>query len=371
MNKVLKAALAAATTMSLFLSNTSLSGVSAASSLLGDLNGDGYRNSTDVMILNNFIHGKVYLSNLGAADVDYDGVISRADKDRLAACNANIINLPTNVGNFSLNANNHLRRYTVHNYQNNSTTSYLLRSPMTQASSTNTYSNILDNRVPATDSSVVQITFNGGKGTGFIVDEHIIATAAHCVYDRNTSSFKANLKAYIGGVSAANAVELNAVEAHVPDSYINTTNGLQMDYALIYVEEDLSQYGMFDLGYPSDQFMDSEATVTVRGYPGYVNGSYANNQLYTSTGIIHNLNDYDGTLFDFQVMTDAYGSSGDSGGPIYMTTFFGGNEYRVVVGIFTSCYDNEADTYMGFGTRITQPLLRFYYNNDQIGCTIS
>lgn len=90
MNKIFKAMVAAATAISLFLPYTSLNNASAASSLLGDLNNDGYRDSIDMAILDNFLHGKVILSNLAAADVDYDGVITRADRDRLAAYNANI-----------------------------------------------------------------------------------------------------------------------------------------------------------------------------------------------------------------------------------------------------------------------------------------
>lgn len=145
------------------------------------------------------------------------------------------------------------------------------------------------------------------------------------------------------------------------------------DYALIYVEEDLSQYGKFYLGVPSDEFMDSRTSITVSGFPGGTqsNPSAFNQALYKSDGIVLNINSYNPNIFSNQIMTNAYTSGGNSGGPIYMNAGPEEDEFRTVIGIHTSggfSYDDNGDLCKReYGTRVTPTLLRFYYDNEYVG----
>ncbi len=159
---------------------------------------------------------------------------------------------------------------------------------------------------------------------------------------------------------------------------MNTDVREMYDYALIYVQEDLSKYGVFDLGVPSDEFMSTEADVTLSGFPAETasNPSAQNQGLYKDTGIVLDIGELADDLLDYQMITNAYASEGDSGGPIYMTNTVNDIEYRTVIGVFSSVgnmdYDNDgAVEHVSYGTRITSSLLRFYCNNEYIGTTLS
>lgn len=102
----------------------------------------------------------------------------------------------------------------------------------------------MDDRVKATDTSVFQI--ESVEGTGFIIDDHIIATAAHCVYNRETKQVIKDLTIDIcGELVAGKSVVLErikAAEIHVPLDFIvnpeliDSTRFISMyDFALIYV----------------------------------------------------------------------------------------------------------------------------------------
>lgn len=240
-----------------------------------------------------------------------------------------------------------------------------------------------DDRVRDTDTSVVQVTPSGG--TGFIIGDNMIATAAHCVYNANTGSFVDNLQIVVRDIPYSNisreVKRCNVVEAHVPLSFMNAAitdddTRSRYDYAIIYVEEDLSEYGIFDLGVPSTEFMGTNTGITISGFPSETasNPSAGNMALYKDTGVIKDISIRDNTIVNHRIMSTAYASGGNSGGPVYMTSTFGGEEYRTVIGIHTSSgycdYDSDGvEERVALGTRITPSLLRFYFNNEYIGNT--
>ncbi|MDE6020129.1 MAG: trypsin-like peptidase domain-containing protein [Ruminococcus sp.] len=371
----------------------------AGTDLLGDVNGDGAIDMVDLLILQNYLLGKCEITRYGAADLDYDSVITMADVSKLSRYLANMIKLPTNINDITIANMDSNRFYVMHNYKTNRNRLYNLKDNVDKFSledGISTYADNIDDRVRATDTSVVQISSIGG--TGFIIGDHLIATAAHCVYNSSTMSFIDDLTVVIRGEPYSNTSRVlatcKAVEAHVPRDFIYdpsiTDPSLitsMYDYALIYVEEDLSEYGKFDLGIPSDEFMNLQPTVTVSGFPdGTQSNPSANNQaLYKADGVMLNTyrytnvdNDYIGNgqkkrnFFDYQVMLNAYTSGGNSGGPIYITSYFAGEEYRTVVGILTSggTFRREGERVAkqtSFGVRTTTSLLRFYYNNNYIG----
>ena len=349
----------------------------AAAWRCGDLNGDGVVNSIDATILQGYLYGRYDITHHGTADLDFDGAITMADLSRLSKYLVGSISLPTTANNITA-PQMESRSYVLHDYRTNSDSYYYLNGNVSVFSEDgiSPYADNIDDRVRATDTSVVQVT---SGGTGFIVDNHVIATAAHCLFNSRTGKFVDDLKIVVRGAPYSNTSKelctCQVVETHIPMSYYNNGDD-NYDYALIYVEEDLSQYGMFDLGVPSDEFMDSETTVITRGYPGDTasNPSADNMALYESVGTVLNLNNCSDEInkFEYRLTASYYTSGGNSGGPIYYT---GGDGIRTVIGIHTGSgyvYRNNEPytTKTAFGTRIIPSLLQFYYNNNFIGSSM-
>ena len=61
----------------------------------------------------------------------------------------------------------------------------------------------------------------------------------------------------------------DAVEVHVPTLYVNGSYSdyNPYDYALIKVNEDLSDYAIFNLGIMNDNFINKQTAVSVTGFP--------------------------------------------------------------------------------------------------------
>lgn len=251
--------------------------------------------------------------------------------------------------------------YGIYNYETQSVSKYVLRAnlPVFDENSAATRSGLIDNRVPDTDVSVVRLQAGGHISSGFIVDNHIIATAAHCVYNYKSKQYLPNMRVDIYDENCTTILKtVYPKEAHVALNFVNNKD-FQYDYALLYVEEDLSEYGIFSLGVAMDDFMTSNSLVTISGFPG----TFGTLKRYKGVG---NIVPISSELADHQIQCTAYSSPGDSGGPIYFEQVFNNETYRVVIGICTT-YGGENF----YGTRITSTLLVFYYNNEKIGSTVS
>lgn len=201
-------------------------------------------------------------------------------------------------------------------------------------------------------------------GSGFVVDSHTIATAAHCVMAREPADPFLNCEPQITTVFVFNGnsdVEItinNIKEIHIPRSYAVDGNS-SYDYALITVEEDLTDYEMFNLGFPLDSITESSATVYVTGFPEKYNDIYEVNTdtkhtMYTGSGAILNIT-------KTSVIHAADSTGGNSGGPIYLSTTFQNKTYYSVIAILTGGGGKQNS-----GTRITTNLLHFYKNNPNI-----
>ena len=149
----------------------------------------------------------------------------------------------------------------------------------------------------------------------------------------------------------------DAVEVHVPTLYVNGSYSdyNPYDYALIKVNQDLSDYAIFNLGIMNDNFINKQTAVSVTGFPKKVNNQEVHNVMYTGTGFIRQSDDNE-LYYDI----DTFG--GNSGGPIYITSTFQGKAYYTVIGIHAY---GDANSYNG-GARITTNLLQFYKNNPYI-----
>lgn len=264
--------------------------------------------------------------------------------------------------------------YCIYNYQTEKVTKYGLNVdlPIYDGNGGTTRAGLIDDRVPDTEVSVVQLASVGG--TGFIIDNHLIATAAHCVYNQTSDTFVSNMRVDIYNENCTTILKtVYPKEAHIPVKYTAYGNNMY-DYALLYVEEDLSQYGMFSLGVAMDDFMTSGETVTVSGFPASTasDPSASCTRRYKADGEIVDMNSSSEDE-NRRIKYSSYTSGGDSGGPVYTTQTFNGKTYHTVIGIHTTgtAYADGSVGEYRFGTRITSTLLVFYYNNEKIGSTLS
>ncbi len=195
----------------------------------------------------------------------------------------------------------------------------------------------------------VRLIMNDGEyvyhGSGFVVDSHTIATAAHCVYNLKIS----NIILFDSDKKRSFA---NPVEYHVPVSYINgekynnNDEKYEYDYALITVEQDLSDYLFYDLAVPLDNY---RSNINVTGFPGDLG------YMCTASGNVTNMNSY-------KVFYDADTNHGESGGPVYIEETFHNQDNDFNCYSVIAIHTNGGNS----GTRITTDLIHFYKQNPNI-----
>lgn len=215
-----------------------------------------------------------------------------------------------------------------------------------------------NNMVRCYDTAVVRI--EEIHGTGFIVGNHVIATAAHCVY--NNSGFLVNNISIVD--SDNNVIDtIQPKYIHIPEMYGRVRN-INYDYALIYVEENLSEYGMFYLGNPLDSYISNQSSVVVAGFPESYPYGYTQDwgMRFKSAGTISSEHTT-GTRLYYNSDT-VYGNSGS---PVFVTegvTYNGTLEqYNTVIAIHTRGDDGENPVYNNSGVRVNSDMLYFYYSN--------
>ena len=375
-----------------------------------DPNGDGNILISDAVLITQYLEGNVSVNNLEKLDFDNDGIISKADAYEIQLYNLELLN-PGTICYPSASTYNGLSSETYHVFDA-STGNHLPYNAYTLFDLNPIPNNInepdapnaaigTDDRIPSWDKSgIVKIISTDGPNTyystGFVIAPHIIATAAHCVFDYEAlipddiSSQKGYVISEVRLFNNNGAHTLNAtpVECHVPWSYISSAyDGHEVnayDYALISVEEDLSDYMCFNLGVGLNSAVTNETNITISGFPVNVNGNtvnnYYNDQMYLGTGSLQEWDDYIGEYWynyfqyndDRMFFYDVDTSGGNSGGPIYVTKHVydkNGNNHQVyydVIGICTSEYTIGNNGIINIGTRINGELLRFYLNNNNI-----
>lgn len=354
-----------------------------------DPNGDGIISLTDCVLIYQYLAGNALPSDLTSLDVDQNGIISVADAHKLEAYDAGYTSILPDA-----NANDPIVpgyassvTYLRHNCSSSSHTSYstyTVNAPSITINQTpDEINTIIDynDMQRDLDTSIIKIDYsNGDSESGFIVGPHTIATAAHCVYDGTQF-----LDMSISVVDTDNSILTTVTPdyLHIPYFYYTASNSntaMCYDYALIYVSEDLSQYGKLKLGVALDQYIEDEGDVYVAGFPN-ANG-YPTGYIGGGSGIrfhaLGNLTNGEGdneigdiTYIDRVLIYDADTYHGEDGGPVYVLESYPHNNSttteKIVVGINTTGFDEEYN-YLGFnkGTRINEELLRFYYQNTHL-----
>lgn len=350
-----------------------------------DPSGNDGVTASDSLYIQKFLAGLFPSYNLNSMDVDMNGIVSEMDSDKILHYLTNrdkplLHDAPANYDTTTL-TNIEERKYRKHKYSSSSSTSYstytVKRPPLSNMQSSD-YDcmpmSIIgeNNMIRDYDTAVVRICNVGG--TGFIIGDHIIATAAHCVYNRGTGAYIDN---NIEIVDENNNVidSFHAESVHVPTEFC-TSSGTVMkenDYALLYVPSvDLSEYGMFSLGVAKDEFVQNSAKqVVVSGFPqeypdGYESGKWGIR--FKAAGSMHPLESNHQLFSEKRLCYDADMAGGDSGGPVYVEEGFVGSDnlwhnYKTVIGINT----HESEYYQcNLGVRITPELLAFYNHNQYL-----
>lgn len=260
---------------------------------------------------------------------------------------------------FSASTGNYLRSYTL--------------DPIPSANNSRKIIGIDEREIDWSKSGVVKIMTEGDYiGTGFVIDDHTIATAAHCVYEQHYICGIELSEILLFDVNGNVTLHATPVEEHIPLGYINANplyseRSATQDYALITVEEDLSDYICFSLGVPLDSVKDNNTVVSVTGFPYEIDGvdepvnTYSRHEMYTGSGIIVDApTDH---LDQLYYSNDT--SSGNSGSPVYVTESRGGRTYYTVIAINVG-YTNLPLYQYNIGMRMTTDLINFYNANDNL-----
>lgn len=371
-----------------------------------DVNRDGVVNIQDVVYHNRCRAGLSYVSDPAILDADGDKIVSAADARFILETvtgngvytsvegNSSVfVSYPT--GLVSTDGQTMTKQYVKHTYKTNTDVNYRL----TMASSGMTANDLIDThyvfgddtRTKAVEESVVYFDIRDplkpniwSSGTGFIIGDNMIITAAHCVYARETISNGVvssparwyNDKIYLTDSTGAvdESKTFTVLEAHIPQDYIDRISTIENDYALLVVDGDLSEYYHFSLGIPYDIYNNSNFEnymVYVTGFPVYGPQEKFNEnpiQMYTGTGHIKK-SGVNEVLFCF----DADMTGGTSGGPVYVkekvVTNSGIEEFNTVISICSSeiSLTSSREPLYNCGPIINEMMLKFCYNNSYVG----
>ncbi len=367
-----------------------------------DPNGDGDLDFADNIYITQYLYGHHEPSELTQLDVDDNDVVSTVDAQYvhlycLGLLNDSLINVENTINRTEITND-----YYVYNAQNGT---YLRNYSLTVSEDNNSGSkgsndvndikreggDVIcgtrgivgneDNRIPdwsnrgvakimcGTDESEV-----GYLGSGFVVGPHTIATAAHVVFKTEINHAYKLSEIFLFDANQT-CHSFTPVEYHIPASFANEYFYTALnDYALITVEEDLSNYNSFVLGTVTDTALINELNIKTVGFPTYIYSNIESQTSYTSS-LINNGTLHDERLSSGQITNldndiiyyDADTSKGNSGGPVYVEESLNNVNYRTIIGINVA-QPQGYDFYAQYnkGVRFNAPILKFYKGNNNI-----
>ena len=231
-----------------------------------------------------------------------------------------------------------------------------------------------DRELYYSQSGVVKLLFtiNGVRrpASGFIVGDHTILTAAHCVYDTENDIPASNISyTTYNSNGRVNSVS-NAKSYHLPQKYIDCSRySSWCDYALITVYEDFSYsgYEIYNLGIARNiikndiessvyENLNSRLGIYVSGYSSDTQNLELLGEIVTGCGnFLCDMINNDVLFYN----TDTVG--GESGGPVYVRKSDGD---ITVIGINSG--HNRGTPLYNLGKRIDTDIIHFVYNNPNL-----
>ena len=235
-----------------------------------------------------------------------------------------------------------------------------------------------DRVVDWSKSGVVKILANDGDGsgfcTGFVIDNHTIATAAHCLYNSKFHKGRSINDILLFNTNGDVTMHATPIEFHLPKNYKENMdenrensfyNDYLNDYALITVQEDLSSYACFNIGIATNNIFTCNPDVKISGFSAWdKNNTIVNTEnkhvLFTAEDNLKSITNEEEGQYIFFHIVDAM--EGASGAPMYIEESRCGKTYYTVIGIHTGGMQN----FNNFGTRMTTDLMQFYLNNGNL-----
>ncbi|WP_290774206.1 trypsin-like peptidase domain-containing protein [Anaerofustis sp.] len=348
----------------------SFSGSAAQNVTYNDPYGNGVIDMSDSVAIMQYISGAITPENVDRLDFDNNGVVTMMDSYKIQMYRLQLLGNADDIVTLASPAaetpqGDSSSRYRVFNAK---TREELILKNYTLTESTKYYNDsnnsISTRSVIGTDDRVIDwskngvvkiVTADGMIGSGFVVGKHTIATAAHCVNNKSLS----NIILFDNNGNDTNATP---VEYHIPQMYYTYAD--KYDYALITVEEDLSDYMQFDLGTVRNYSPSRNIAVTNTGFPGEIENPDGTTIRVNDDENLHNLYSSTGSVvstYDKYFCHTADTSGGDSGSPVYYTETINGQTYYTVIGIQVG-----GGTDNNKAMRITTELIRFYNQNPHI-----
>ena len=370
-----------ASTMMSFVSSTSFA---ATNVLMGDANNNGSVTYSDYAAILQYLNGYAPVSarSFTAMDVNQDKIIDMTDAYIIQYRLAYNISAPTVQKELYTLPDDSTRSYKKYTCDTGITTSYTLSNSTASSNADFDYpvatvSDEIDNE----NTNVVHLSCGG---SGFVIGEHLIATAAHCVYNGSDNDFLSNITVNIydegAEVDSSNLIaSFEAESYHIPTQYItllgqNDGHMDNYDYALIYVGTDSQGNDLLDyvspwqFAIPSLEFTKAEiGQLTSSGFTHHnidnvVGDEYA--RFYSIGTVIDfsEIEDEEHNVPNLRVYTDAATPGGKSGGAMYYTSSYSTAINKSVAAVVSGGDDDSGS----WGVKINPTLLRFYKQNPYI-----
>lgn len=342
-----------------------------------DPNGDGHLTLADAAYIYQCLDGVAKPSNLSQLDVDDNDVVSDVDAILVQRHAAGLSTMSL-MGGDELNsvaANDTSTDYAIFDAK----TGVYKRSYSLSVTNDDNSNIASPNAVFGTDDRIPDWSNRGAAkircsednifrlSSGFVVGRHTIATAAHVVFNTEKDQARKVIKILLFDEDQTDH-SVTPKEYHIPRTFMNATKYTTIDdYALITVEEDLSDYMSFNLGEITDTADDHQITVSTVGFPKYINPGLDDEE------IINSSTEHDERLSTGSI-TDVYSkkfhftadiSGGNSGGPIYVVESVNGVTYHTVIGI-TVAEDLSPYPSYNVGVRFDASILKFFKGNPNI-----
>lgn len=280
----------------------------------------------------------------------------------------------TNSYTMKLSASSTYDTYYRHNYRSSNLASkYTYYIDKVQPNEVIQTRSILPGSEIITDVNNMQyiVRFNDVMATGFIIEDHVIATAAHVVYNRSTGMFRQFTISVVDN-DGEEITEFSPRYAHInklyADSNASTVQQEKYDYALIYVDEDLSSYGKMYLGVACDDFITNQQNISITGFPNINNSAASWGTRYTSNGNVF-IASNQMTSSSERIFYTASTVDGNSGSPVYISENVSLDGMDVTINTAIAIH-TKSGGYQGYpgnlGTRITSDRLKFYYSNPEV-----